>query len=304
MKKIITSCMLLLLCSIASNASAAGYTETKYPIVLVHGLSGFDSVGGLIGYFHTIPYNLRRSGAKVYVPSVSAFNSSEERGQQLANYLNSLPEGKFNLVGHSQGAPTSRVAAALVPHRVASVTSVNGVNRGSKVADVLLGIVPEGVSRSVVGSILDAFGGVINLVSGANNEQDSIASAMTLSTNGSLALNQVLDQKGIDPNCQSTNENVNINGHNIKMFSWSGDGAYTNIFDLSDPFLATTGLAFGWEKNDGLVSVCSARLGSVISTSYSLNHLDAVNHLFGIRGWTNPVSLYRAHANRLRNKGI
>ena len=70
MKKIIKGCMLLLLCSIVSNASAAGYTQTKYPIVLVHGLSGFDSVGGLIGYFHTIPYNLRRSGAKVYVLSL------------------------------------------------------------------------------------------------------------------------------------------------------------------------------------------------------------------------------------------
>lgn len=284
--------------------NAAGYTETKYPIVLVHGFSGFDSVGGLIGYFHTVPYNLRRSGAKVYVPSVSAFNSSEARGQQLANYLSGLRESKFNLVGHSQGSPTSRVAASLVPNRVASVTSVNGVNRGSKVADVLLGLVPEGVGRNLIGGILNAVGGVINLISGANNAQDSIASAKTLSTAGSLALNQVLNNKGIDPNCNSMNENVNINGYNIKMFSWSGNRAFTNVFDLTDPFLSTTSLAFAGEKNDGLVGVCSARLGKVISTSYSLNHVDAINHLFGVRGWTNPVSLYRYQANRLRNKGL
>lgn len=33
----------------------ASYTKTKYPIVLVHGVTGFDTIGGLINYFHTIP---------------------------------------------------------------------------------------------------------------------------------------------------------------------------------------------------------------------------------------------------------
>ncbi|RBP53769.1 esterase/lipase family protein [Arenicella xantha] len=304
MKKLLLAIIAINLLLGANLVSAAGYTQTKYPIVLVHGFSGFDSVGGLIGYFHTIPYNLRRSGAKVYVPSVSAFNSSEARGEQLADYLSGLRESKFNLIGHSQGSPTSRVAASLVPNKVASVTSVNGVNRGSKVADVLLGLVPEGVAQNLVGSILDAVGGVINLISGANNAQDSIASAKTLSTAGSMALNQTLGNKGIDPNCASMNEDVNINGYNIKMFSWSGNRAFTNVFDLTDPFLSATSLAFAGEQNDGLVGVCSARLGQVISTSYSLNHVDAINHLFGVRGWTNPVSLYRYQANRLRNKGL
>ncbi len=288
----------------ASHIAAANYTKTKYPIVLVHGFSGFDNVGGLIGYFHTVPYNLRRSGAKVYVPSVSAFNSSEARGQQLSNYLVSLPENKFNLIGHSQGSPTSRVAAALVPHKVASVTSVNGANKGSKVADVLLGLVPEGVGQNLIAGILNSAGEVINFFAGANNEQDALAAATTLSSAGSEQLNNALDNKGISSNCGSISENVNIDGHNIKMFSWSGNWAVTNIFDVTDGFLGTTGLAFGFERNDGLVSVCSAKLGRVISTRYHMNHVDAINHLFGVRGWTNPVSLYRAHANRLKNKNL
>jgi triacylglycerol lipase len=35
-----------------------------------------------------------------------------------------------------------------------------------------------------------------------------------------------------------------------------------------------------------------------------MNHVDAINHLFGIRGWTEPVPLYRQHENRLKNKGL
>jgi len=300
------SMILLSISVLLGSASAhASYTQTKYPIVLVHGFSGFDNVGGLIGYFHTIPYNLRRSGAKVYVPSVSAFNSSEARGQQLANYLMTLPESKFNLIGHSQGSPTSRVAASLVPHKVASVTSVNGVNGGSKVADILLGIVPSGLGQSLVAGILNAAGNLINFFSGSDNPQDALASANALSTQGTLQLNQVLGNKGISSNnCSSISENVNINGYNIKMFSWSGDRVFTNIFDITDGFLGTTSLVFGFEQNDGLVGTCSSKLGSVISTSYVTNHVDAINHVFGVRGWTNPVSLYRAQANRLKNRSL
>jgi len=289
---------------IFSASAHANYTKTKYPIVLVHGFSGFDSVGGLIGYFHTVPYNLRRSGAKVYVPSVSAFNSSQARGEQLANYLMTLPESKFNLIGHSQGSPTSRVAASLVPHKVASITSVNGANKGSKVADVLLGLIPGDIGRGVVASVLNAGGGLINFFSGSNNPQDALASAVSLSTQSTNQLNQALGNKGISSSCRSLSENVNINGNNIKMFSWSGNRPLTNIFDITDGFLGATSLAFGFERNDGLVSVCSSKLGRVISTSYRMNHVDAINHLFGVRGWTNPVTLYRAQANRLRNKNL
>lgn len=303
MKYLNYAVLVIALTFISSNAQAQ-YTQTKYPIVLVHGFSGFDNVGGLIGYFHTVPYNLRRSGAKVYTPSVSAFNSSEARGEQLANYLMTLPESKFNLIGHSQGSPTARVAAALVPSKVASVTSVNGANKGSKVADVLLGLVPGDVGQSLVAGILNSAGGLINFFSGSNNPQDALASALTLSSQGSADLNQALGNKGISSNCASLSENVNVSGNNIKMYSWTGNRPLTNIFDITDGFLGVTSLAFGFERNDGLVSVCSSKLGRVIGTSYRMNHVDAINHLFGIRGWTNPVSLYRSQANRLRNAGL
>lgn len=71
------------------------------------------------------------------------------------------------------------------------------------------------------------------------------------------------------------------------------------------PFLGITSLAFGGEPSDGLVGVCSTKMGNVIGTHYDMNHVDAINHLFGVRSlWTNPVSLYRSQANRLKNRGL
>ncbi|MDM8350011.1 triacylglycerol lipase [Pseudomonas sp. sp1636] len=294
---------------VGAATAQAGYTQTKYPIVLVHGISGFDTLGGLINYFHTIPWNLERDGAKVYVASVAAFNDSEQRGADLARQIvpwAAANGGKVNLIGHSQGSPTSRVAASLRPDLVASVTSVNGVNKGSKVADVVRGVVPpNGAIEGGANTIANALGMVINLLSGNNNPQDGLASLETLTTPGTAALNS-RHPWGVNnaSYCAKSTEVQNVRGYNIRYFSWTGNSSYTNIFDALDPFLAITGLAFGSEKNDGLVGVCSTYLGQVLGDSYHLNHADAINHLFGLRGWTEPVSLYRQHANRLKNKGV
>lgn len=307
MKKISFLAIAALITITASSSALSApwnYTKTKYPIVLVHGVSGFNTLGGVINYFHNIPYNLKRSGATVHVPSVSAFNSSEVRGQQLADYLVSLGGDKYNIMGHSQGAPTSRVAASLVPHKVASVTSINGVNLGSNVADAVLGIIPAGTSLELVGRVADSAGEIINLFSGSDDPQNSINAATSLSTEGTTRLNDALAWKGMSRNCSSVSEDVDISGHNIKMFSWGGNKAFTNIFDASDYLLSVTSLAFNGSANDGLVDTCSQKLGNVISVDYNLNHLDAVNHVFGARGFTNPVSLYRSHANRLKNKDL
>ena len=52
--------------------------------------------------------------------------------------------------------------------------------------------------------------------------------------------------------------------------------------------------------------VCSSHLGKVIGTDYRMNHLDEVNQSFGIRHLfeTDPVGLYRQHANRLQRLGL
>ena len=308
MRKLLLALVCTSIAIAAPFASASTYTKTKYPIVLVHGVTGFNTIGGLINYFHTIPYNLERSGAKVYSASVSFVNTSEARGQQLATYISGLGQSKVNIMAHSQGAPTSRVTASIIPNKIASVTSINGVNYGSKVADVVSGLLPPG--SFVLGganAIANALGSVVNALSGSSNPQNGVGALTTLTTNGTIALNNALGWKGVNPTyCQGSSENVNISGNNIKMFSWTGDRVLTNVLDIVDPFLGITGLAFKpWEQSDGLVATCATKMGKVISTSYSMNHVDAINHLFGVRSiWTNPVSLYRSQANRLKGKGL
>lgn len=291
----------------STSALAAGYTETRHPIVLVHGVTGFSTIGGLINYFHNVPWNLERSGARVETVSVSFVNSSWRRGEQLRDYLNALGPGKYNLFAHSQGAPTSRVAAALAPWKVASITSINGVNKGSKVADVIRGIIPPGGSlEGGVAGLANALGGLVDALSNSSNPQDGVAALESLTTPGTTDLNNALGWKGVNRwSCNGTSEDVWIGGQKIKFFSWTGKGVWTNWTDLTDPFLGTTAAVFGWEQSDGLVGVCATKMGNVIGTHYDMNHVDAINHLFGARSiWTDPISLYRAQANRLKNRGL
>jgi len=302
MKKFVWQLLSVLFIAITSlPASATGYTQTRYPIVLVHGLFGFDSLGPL-EYFYGVPGALRSGGAQVYVTSVSAANSTEVRGEQLLfqvrQILAATGAEKVNLIGHSHGGPTSRYVASVRPDLVASVTSIGGVNKGSKVADALVGAAPD-----LVYSIGNALGGFLSLISGSSSlPQDAYAAAQSLSTAGTAAFN-ARHPAGL-PTTACGEGAHQANG--VYYFSWSGATPYTNIFDPADPFLAVTSIAFGGAKNDGLVASCSSHLGRVIRDDYWMNHLDEVNQMVGITHLfeTSPVTLFRQHANRLQGMGL
>ena len=293
-------CLLLIVLA-ALPSWATGYTQTKYPIVLVHGLFGFDSVGP-VEYFYGIPSALQSGGARVYVTSVSAANSTEVRGEQLLlqvkQILAATGAAKVNLIGHSHGGPTARYVASVRPDLVASVSSVGGVNKGSRVADVLIGAVPN-----VSYTIANAVAGFISFLSGSPTlPQNARAAAQSLSTAGTLAFNS-RHPEGV-PTSACGEGAYQVNG--VYYFSWSGAQPYTNVFDASDPVLALTALAFDGAKNDGLVASCSSHLGRVIRDDYALNHLDEVNQLIGITNLfeTSPVTLFRQQANRLQGMGL
>ncbi len=302
MKKFVWQLLSVLFIAITSlPASATGYTQTRYPIVLVHGLFGFDRLGPL-EYFYGIPAALRSGGAQVYVTSVSAANSTEVRGEQLLFQVRQILAAtcaeKVHLIGHSHGGPTSRYVASVRPDLVASVTSIGGVNQGSKVADVLVGAAPD-----VVYSVGNALGGFLDLINGSPTlPQNARAAAQSLSTAGTAAFNAV-HPEGL-PTTACGEGAYQVNG--VYYFSWSGAKSYTNLFDPADPFLAVTSLAFGGAKNDGLVASCSSHLGRVIRDDYRMNHLDEINQMVGITHLfeTSPVTLFRQHANRLQGMGL
>ena len=305
-----------LLLVLFSNTSLAwwGYTKTKHPILLVHGVSGWDSLGNIVDYFYRVPYSLQKDGAKVCVTAVSSFASSFDRAATLAPQVKSCAQkygtGKVNIFAHSQGSPTARVLLNYGDSKnyIASITSINGVNKGSKVADFLRGVIPaNSVAETTVGKVADAVGDIVDAISssGQNLRQNSVDALETLTTPGTDAVNNY-SPWGINTSsyCSKSSETHNVNGKSIKLFSWTGNDATTNILDISDGFLYLTSKVFGSEKSDGLVGVCATYLGQVVGDSYHMNHIDAINHVFGIHGWTEPLSLYTKHANRLKGKGL
>lgn len=294
----------LLLFGASPATHAAGYAETKYPIVLVHGLFGFDSLLG-VDYFYGIPGNLRANGAKVFVAEVSAANSTEVRGEQLLAQVNTIlaltGASKVNLIGHSHGGPTIRYVAGVAPGKVASVTSIGGVNKGSRVADLLRHALPAGsFTEAIVTSTANALANIITALSGAQSPQSSTAALNSLTTTGAAAFNQKFPQ-GLPANCGNGADLVN----GVRYFSWAGVRRLTNVLDISDGALGILGLQHNGQANDGLVTACSARLGRSLG-DYQQNHLDEVNQILGFTDIfsVSPVTLYREHANRLKWLGL
>lgn len=307
-RKLMLCCVFFLgLMGLNRDAGAqSGYTQTKYPIVLVHGLLGFDELGGIYDYFYGLTGELRSGGAKVYVPNVSSSNYSEVRGEQLISYLSNLKavygHQKFNLYGHSHGGPTIRYVAAVRPDLVASITTIGSPHTGSKVADGLGTIAPPGSTlESLLAGFVNALSVFIEFLSGDDDPQDAIGALKSLNSAGASAFNNRFPQARPTSSCGQGAATVN----GIAYYSMGGTSVLTNVFDASDAMLGASSLFFGFEQNDGLVGKCSSHWGTVLRDDYGWNHLDEVNQVFGLRGLfsSSPASVYRAQANRLKASG-
>ncbi len=137
-----------------------------YPIVLMHGMGGFDKLTGPvpITYFNDVVADLAASGeADVYVTVAPPYDSSEDRAQavlpQIQKILDDTGKHKVNLVGHSQGGMDARLVASpaglAFGEHVASVTTVATPHQGSLVADAVLGTL-QGVPPSVIDQVTAA----------------------------------------------------------------------------------------------------------------------------------------------------
>ncbi len=282
------------------------YTKTKYPIVLAHGAAGFDELFGVLDYWYGIPSALDDGGATVFVTEVSQLNATEVRGEQLIAQIETITaitgKPRVNLIGHSHGGLDVRYVAAVRPDLVASATSVGSPHKGADLADVIDAAIVEGsVAEDILAFFGDVFGSVLGLLAGTSNPQDSLAALGSLTSAGTAAFNAQYPQGVPASRCGEGAPVVN----GIRYYSWSGTGVLTNALDLSDPALGLTSLFYG-EANDGLVGRCSSHLGDVIRDDYFHNHLDEVNQLLGLVTIfdSNPKSVFRAHANRLKKKGL
>lgn len=306
LRRLLASLLLVPLLALPGVASAGDYCRTRYPIVLAHGMSGFDSILGIVDYWHRIPGALESDGARVFVTEVPQFNDTEVRGEALLAQIEEIVAitgaGKVNLVGHSHGGLDARYVASVRPDLIASVTSVGSPHQGAELADFLRANIREGsFTETAVSTLADSLGMLLALLSGTTNPQDSIAALDALSTAGMAEFNAAHPQGLPRERCGEGAREVD----GVRYYSWSGTRPVTNVLDVSDAMLGVASLVYR-EANDGLVGQCSSHLGDVIRSDYRMNHLDEVNLMFGLRHLfgPNPVTLYRQHANRLKNAGL
>jgi triacylglycerol lipase len=279
---------------------------TRYPILLVHGLFGFDRIGRF-ELFHDVKQALREAGGQVFVPQLSATHDNEVRGQQLMLQIERVLQGtgasKVNLIGHSQGALACRYAAALAPEHVASVTSVSGPNHGSELADALrMALIPGRLPEQLAELLATQFADLLSLLSGQPRlPQQAVAALNALTTVGVGHFNNKYPQ-GL-PSTWGGQGAEQVNG--VHYYSWSGtlqddlmqplDPVHAVCRGLSGHFVVEAG------QNDGFVGRYSSHLGTVIRSDYPFDHLASLRRPGGLRKLADdPVELYVEHAMRLK----
>ncbi len=114
----------------------------RSPIVLVHGLLGFDQVRlgswTLAEYFPGIPRCLRAAGNRVLVPRLSPTGGVRDRAAQLKAFLERETPGEpVHLLAHSMGGLDARfmISRLDMGRRVLSLTTLGTPHRGTAFAD-------------------------------------------------------------------------------------------------------------------------------------------------------------------------
>jgi hypothetical protein len=113
-----------------------------YPIVLAHGVLGFDALPlGFLhpAYFRGVAETLRKAGNEVHVIRVSPVAGIAVRAAQLARQIRDIPAERVNIVAHSMGGLDARYAISVLGlgDRVASLTTIGTPHHGTPLADTV-----------------------------------------------------------------------------------------------------------------------------------------------------------------------
>ncbi len=298
----------------------ASASRGPYPIVLMHGMAGFNQLENLpvtVSYFNGVQADLIAQGeTQVFVTVAPPYDASEARAQALAPQLDAIlaqtGAAKLNLIGHSQGGLDARLLVSPAGYdyasRVASVTTIATPHRGTKVADLALGLI-TGPLGTPVGGVTDAFFSLLEgSFYGTKSPPDVTAQATELST---PYMQSVFNPKYVDaPGVVYASY---AGRTNLESGSGDCDGAvYANqsgSLDVAQPELAPTAtfLQVEGETSDGLVPVASAKWGAFMEC-VPADHLKECGMLFqngrdAISGFDHLV-FFRAVVARLRAQGL
>ena len=146
--------------------SLRGAHRPRYPIVLAHGVMGFDELriaGRSHVYFRGVADYLRGQGLTVYVARVDPSSSVAERAAQLAEQVRMIPERRVNIIAHSMGGLDARFAISKlgIGHRVASLITIGTPHHGTPLADHGVSLLGNRLRLRALGRLLgmrlDAF---------------------------------------------------------------------------------------------------------------------------------------------------
>jgi triacylglycerol lipase len=299
-----------------SDAAVAPRKGAPYPIVLVHGMAGFEQlqVGPIgIAYWHDIPNALAAAGeAEVFVTETSPFASSETRARELApqieEILRKTGRAKVNLIGHSQGGLDARVLASPgglnLGAQIASITTIATPHRGTKVADIALGL-ESGPTAAVTEAVTSS---LLKLLSRTLYDRDTDpalrAQLGTLSARGAADFNaQYTDAPGVVYSSYAGRSNLRTG------IGVCDDGVLDNQplrVDAIRPVLAPTAalleIGIPLVVNDGLVTVQSAKWGTFIGC-VPADHLKQIGFRLGPLDLDQRV-LFQQMVARVRNQGL
>lgn len=238
------------------------YRTPQYPIVLAHGLMGFDElqIAGKwlprVQYWRGIKEAMHKNDIEVITTSVPTTGSIKQRAHALVKQLNHKAKGrKVNIVAHSMGGLDARYMIShlhSMQFEIKSLTTIATPHRGSSAADIIL--------REIGAEHLP---GVYKLL--ARLKIDSGAFSQ---------LTRKYMQEEFNP---TTPDNPDI-----RYFSY-GASTTPSIFSV---FRISHDLVEVLEgPNDGLVSVSSSKWGGddgYKGTLMGVTHLDLIN-------WTNRL---------------
>ncbi len=251
---------------------------TRHPVVLMHGMAGWDTTLGFYNYFLGVEDDLVERGYNVHVTEVAMFNDSIYRANeiesQLMDILTETGARKIDIIAHSQGGIDARhfISGMGHPDDVAVVAMVATPNRGVILGDMVLGTV-QGVSREVIASIVDFFG---NLLDGSDSDIEAALAQ--------ISVEQM--EEHFNP------EHPDVPG--VEYWSWAG--LTCGMLDFScrgdhggewvNPAMSLTfGLInmegedhIGYGPNDGMVPLNSARYGEFMGT-VNADHADEIGQL-------------------------
>lgn len=346
----------LALCLLLSTGGTAhawvnGDTKTKYPIVLVPGVMGFDTLFGSVEYFYKVADGIRdySGGQKTYNVSLSAWMSTEERGVALKNEITRILKThygvttltsahKANIIAHSHGSTTSRVAAKLMQDNIASITTVAGPHYGTPMPDYAITL-PKPVLMAAIAGI-NVAGSVVALFSGRLDwlfQQNANGVLNDFTQAGMKQFNAKYPSAGVPPGGSYGTKKYGADATALGKLAGDGQGNEKPVTDpnailfysftgnihndtftapgfplVTDPadwallVIRKFGNWYGYTGDaDSFIPVSSARFGKTISDSYWWNHVDEQNQTLGLLAWgaADPVSVYRTHANRLKLAG-